>query len=102
MKFRSLLHGVILISFALSGCFLHKKEPSPPVRIAPQRARPSEAAAKPILGTDLVAEQPPEIREAFKEHEHSGEWQTFTTDHSQIYPPSTRCMTATSSALLAS
>ena len=87
MKRQHALPSLILISLAFSACSLfHKNTPPPPITIAPQPPKQTEATPNPIRGADLLAQQPAEIREAVDDHERGGEWQTFTTDHSQIFP----------------
>ncbi len=48
--------------------------------------RHPEATPTPPNAEDLLAQQPPEVRAAIKQHEQDGSWQVFRTDQAHLYP----------------
>jgi len=78
--------GVLLFAaLALSACATKQPSP-PPLEIVPQDAPEAEATPTPPTAEDLLAQQPPEVRAAIKQHDQDSSWQVFRSGQANLYP----------------
>src|ERR1700733_4095339 len=78
--------GMVIVSMTLGGCAAKQQPaPLPPPRIVHEVA-PAPAAPPPLTAAEILAAQPAEVREAVKEHEQKGEWPSYKTTASVLYP----------------
>ncbi len=82
----TIIGGLLFAASALSACAAKQQTPPPPLEIVPQDAPEAEATPTPPNAEDLLAQQPPEVRAAIKQHEQDGSWQVFRTDQAHLYP----------------
>jgi hypothetical protein len=80
----TIVGALLYAASALNACAAKQPTPPPPLEIVPQDA--AEATPTPPTAEDLLAQQPPEVRAAVKQHEQDGSWQVFRTDQAQLYP----------------
>jgi hypothetical protein len=84
---RRIIFGGILLTMSALGCATNNPPAPPPLEIAPQSVPDAEPTPVPLKGADLLAQQPPEVQAAVKQHQQDGAaWQVLTTDRSQLYP----------------
>jgi hypothetical protein len=81
----TIIGALLFAASALSACASKQPTP-PPLEIVPQEAPEAEATPTPPTAEDLIAQQPPEVQAAIKQHEQDGSWQVFRTDQAQLYP----------------
>jgi P-type conjugative transfer protein TrbG len=76
----------IALTISLAACAAQQPPAPPPLRIVTEAAPKPEATPPPPTGTELLAEQPPEVRQAIKEHRHDGKWPVYRTPQLVLYP----------------
>ena len=86
MKRLAIIGGLLFTASTLCACAANKPATPPPLEIVPQLAPETDAAPTPPKRDDLIAQQPPEVREAIKRHDQDGSWQVFRTGQSEVYP----------------
>ena len=65
----------------------HKQPPTPPPLNLRHRSRTeSGSATAPPTRKEILAQQPPEVQKAIKEHDKSGDWATYKTPGYTLYP----------------
>ncbi|MGA6973127.1 MAG: hypothetical protein WBY93_15950, partial [Candidatus Binatus sp.] len=74
---RIVMTGAFTLALTLGACAA-KQPPTPPPLNLVTEAEP-KAEAPPTLPTpeQILAEQPPEVQEAIKEHDKSGDWAIY-------------------------
>lgn len=86
MKRLAIIGGLLFTASMLSACSANKPAAVPALEIVPQLAPETDTAPTPPKRQDLLAQQPPEVREAIKRHDQDGSWQVFRTYQSELYP----------------
>ena len=79
--------STITLALALSACASQPQVPTtPPLKlVAEAPAQPTPRQSSPT-GSELLAQQPAEVRAAFKEHEKDGKWLVYRTAEYTLYP----------------
>ena len=81
----AIIGALLFAALALSACAAKQPTP-PPLEIVPQDAPEAEATPTPPTAEDLLAQQPPEVRAAIKQHDQDGSWQVFRSGQANLYP----------------
>jgi len=83
---RIAIAGTVTLALTLGACAA-KPPPTPPPLNLVTEAEP-KAEAPPALPTpkEILAEQPPEVQQALKEHDKSGDWAIYRTPEYTLYP----------------
>ncbi|MGB8682013.1 MAG: P-type conjugative transfer protein TrbG [Candidatus Binatus sp.] len=83
---RIAIAGTVTLALTLGACAA-KPPPTPPPLNLVTEAEP-KAEAPPALPTpkEILAEQPPEVQQALKEHDKSGDWAIYRTPGYTLYP----------------
>src|SRR5208283_4481889 len=83
---RIAIAGTVTLALTLGACAA-KPPPTPPPLNLVTEAEP-KAEAPPALPTpeQILAEQPPEVQQALKEHDKSGDWAIYRTPGYTLYP----------------
>ena len=81
---RSVIAGATMLALTAAGCAANQPAPAPAkiAAVGPQAA----PSAPPPTGTQILAAQPAEVREAVKERGEEGEWPSFRTPNRVLYP----------------
>ncbi len=77
--------GMIIVTAMVGGCAAKQQPAPPPLRIV-HEAPPAPAGPRPPTASEILAAQPAEVREAIKEHDQKGEWPSYRTRSSVLYP----------------
>jgi P-type conjugative transfer protein TrbG len=79
--------STITLAVALSACASQPQTPAtPPLKlIAEAPAQPAPRTPSPT-GSEILAQQPPEVRAAIKEHKADGRWLVYRTGEYTLYP----------------
>ena len=85
MNRATIIGGLLFVASLLSACAA-KQPTSPPRLKSSPRCAEAEATATPPTAEDVLAQQPPEVQAAIKQHEQDGSWQVFRTDQTHLYP----------------
>ena len=75
----------IALALGLGGC-ASQQPPPPPLTLVTHAAPKSETAPAPVTGAKLLAQQPPEVRQAVAGHAKTGNWPSYTTPAYVLYP----------------
>jgi P-type conjugative transfer protein TrbG len=78
--------GTIALALTLSACAAQQPPAAPPLRIVSEAAPKAAATPPPPTGAQLLAEQPPEVQQALKEHRDDGKWPVYRTRERVLYP----------------
>ena len=83
---RIAIAGTVTLALTLGACAA-KQPPTPPPLNLVTEAEP-KAEAPPALPTpeEILAAQPPEVQQALKEHDKSGDWAIYRTPGYTLYP----------------
>jgi P-type conjugative transfer protein TrbG len=76
----------IALTLTLSACASQQPAAPPPLTLVTHAAPKAETAPAPVTGAKLLAEQPPEVRQAVAEHDKTGAWSSYTTPAYVLYP----------------
>ena len=83
---RIAMAGAFILALMLEACAAKQPPAPPPLKLVTE-AEPKDAAPPtPPTGAQLLAEQPPEVQEAVKEHDKSGDWPPYKTSAYTLYP----------------
>ena len=82
MKRSVWVSGLLL---SLGGCATSPPPAPPPIISAPPTPI-AQSTSAPLKGSDLLAQQPPQVQAAVKQHAQEGAWPTFREENSQLYP----------------
>src|SRR5580698_2480930 len=79
--------STITLALALSACASQPRAPTtPPLKlVAEAPAQPTPTPSSPT-GSEILAQEPPEVRAAIKEHEKDGKWLVYRTTEYTLYP----------------
>jgi type IV secretion system protein VirB9 len=78
--------GSITLAFAIASCAAKTPPPPPPLTLVTNDAASPEPSPAPLTGAQILAQQPSEVRQAFKEHTDKGEWPTYDGGRYVLYP----------------
>ncbi|HLW69297.1 MAG TPA: P-type conjugative transfer protein TrbG [Candidatus Binataceae bacterium] len=82
---RTAIAGAFALALTLGACAT--KQPAPPPLKLVTEAEPATAASPaPPTPEQILAEQPPEVQEAVKAHDKSGDWAIYRTPGYTLYP----------------
>jgi len=76
--------GAFSLALTLGACAA--KQPAPPPLNLVTEAESTAAAPAPPTPEQILAGQPPEVREAIKQHDKSGDWAIYRTPGYALYP----------------
>jgi hypothetical protein len=83
---RIAIAGTVTLALTLGACAA-KQPPAPPALSLVTEAEPKpEAPPTPPTAEQVLAAQPPEVQEAIKEHDKSGDWPIYKTPAYTLYP----------------
>ena len=74
------------IAVSLTACAAQQQPAPPPLRIVTEAAPKAAATPAPPTGAELLAEQPPEIQQAIREHRDGDKWPVYRTAQFVLYP----------------
>lgn len=74
------------LALALGGCASQRPPAPPPLTLAIHAAPKAEPTPAPLTGAKLLAQQPPEVRQAVEQHDKTGNWPSYTTPGYVLYP----------------
>jgi len=78
--------AIFTLTLTLAACALHQAPPPPPVKIVRDAApKPAATPAAPTAA-EILAQQPPEVQAAFREHEKGTDWRTYQTAGYTLFP----------------
>ena len=78
--------GTIALALTLSACAAQQPPAPPPLKIVTEAAPKSEATPPSPTGTQILAQQPPEVQQAIKDHDQDGKWPVYKTPELVLYP----------------
>jgi type IV secretion system protein TrbG len=78
--------GTLTLALALGGCAAKQPPAPPPLKIVTEAVPKQDTAPPPPTGTELLAQQPREVQEAVKDHQHDGRWPVYRTAEIVLYP----------------
>src|SRR5271166_3910983 len=83
--------GSLALALTIGGCSAqqghqNQSQAANVAPIEPEAAPQSEATPKLITGAELLAQQPSEVRAAYKDHDQNGQWATYKTPRYVLYP----------------
>jgi type IV secretion system protein TrbG len=80
--------GLLTFALTLEACAAQQQPPTPPPLKIVTEATPKAAPATPPLPTaaELLAEQPPEVQQAIKDHQDRSKWPVYKTPQLVLYP----------------
>jgi hypothetical protein len=70
----------------IGGCAAKEPPAPPPLRLAVKAPKPKPESPPPSTSAEILAVQPPQVREAIREHEESGKWTVYRTTDDVLYP----------------
>jgi P-type conjugative transfer protein TrbG len=83
---RIAIAGTVTLALTFAACAA-KQPPAPPALNLVTEAEPkAEAAPAPPSPEEILAAQPPEVQQAIKEHDKSGDWAIYRTPGYTLYP----------------
>src|SRR5579885_2459903 len=74
------------IAVSLTACAAQQPVAPPPLRIVTEAAPKAAATPAPPTGAELLAEQPPEVQQAIREHRDGGKWPVYRSAQFVLYP----------------
>ena len=77
--------GSIALALTLSACAVQRPSASP-LKIATEAASRPAATPPAPTGAQLLAQQPPEVRQAINDHQQGGNWPVYKTAQLVLYP----------------
>lgn len=78
--------GTLTLVLALGGCANFQPQPEPPLNLVTEAAPEAEATPPPPTGAELLAQQPPQVQEAVRDHRQDGEWPVYKSAELVLYP----------------
>lgn len=78
--------GIITTVFIFGACAQQQPPAPPPLKLAVKTAAPKPDTPPPPTGAQLLAVQPPEVRQAINEHTQDGHWVVYKTSGYVLYP----------------
>jgi type IV secretion system protein VirB9 len=77
--------GTLTLALTLGACAAQQPPTPPPLKLVTETAPSPEAPPSPT-GAQLLAQQPPEVQQAVKEHELANKWPVYKTPELVLYP----------------
>ena len=79
---------VVTVGLALmtGGCAAHQPPPPPPLKLAVAAPAPKPEIPPPPTSADILAAQPPQVRDAIKQHQQKGRWPVYRRPGYVLYP----------------
>jgi type IV secretion system protein VirB9 len=74
------------LGLMIGGCAAKEPPAPPPLRLAVEAPKPKPESPPPSTSAEILAVQPPQVREAIREHEESGKWTVYRTTDDVLYP----------------
>ncbi len=76
----------VALTISLTACATQQPPAPPPLRIVTEAAPKPEATPPSPTGAQLLAEQPPEVQQAIKDHRDDGRWPVYRAPKQVLYP----------------
>ncbi len=77
----------VALTISLTACATQQPPAPPPLRIVTEAApKPEATPPPPPTGAQLLAEQPPEVQQAIRDHQDDGKWPVYKTPQLVLYP----------------
>jgi type IV secretion system protein VirB9 len=76
----------VALTISLAACAAQQPPAPPPLRMVTETAPKPAATPPPPTGAQLLAEQPPEVQQAIKDHRDDGKWPVYRTPQQVLYP----------------
>ena len=93
---RIAIAGTITVVLTLGACAAKKPLGPPPLNLVTEAEPKPEAPPAPPTAEQVLAAQPPEVQQAIKEHDKSGDWQptnaTYTLYRITKAPATVDCL----------
>ena len=83
---RIVMTGAITLALTLGSCAAKQPPTPPPLNLVTEAEPKPEAPPAPPSGEQVLAAQPPEVQQAIKEHNKSGDWPIYKTSAYTLYP----------------
>jgi type IV secretion system protein TrbG len=83
---RIIMMGAFTLALALEACAAKQPPTPPPLNLVTEAEPKAEASPTPPTAEQVLAAQPPEVQQAVKEHDKSGDWATYRTLGYMLYP----------------
>jgi type IV secretion system protein TrbG len=83
---RIAIAGAFSLALTLGACAAKQPPAPPPLNLVTEAEPKAEAPPAPPTQKEILAEQRPEVQEAIKEHDKSGDWATYKTPAYTLYP----------------
>lgn len=83
---RIAIAGTVTLALTFAACAAKQPPAPPPLNLVTQAEPKAEAAPAPPSAEQILAAQPPEVQQAIKEHDKSGDWPTYKTPAYTLYP----------------
>ena len=74
------------LALTLGACAAKQPPTPPPLNLVTEAEPKAEAPPAPPTPKEILAEQPPEVQQAIKEHDKSGDWAIYRTPAYTLYP----------------
>jgi type IV secretion system protein TrbG len=83
---RIAIAGTVTLALTLGACAAKQSPTPPPLNLVTEAEPKPEVAPAPPTQKEILAEQPPEVQQALKEHDKSGDWAIYRTPGYTLYP----------------
>ncbi len=83
---RIAIAGTVTLALTFAACAAKQPPAPPPLNLVTEAEPKAEAAPAPPSAGQILAAQPPEVQQAIKEHDKSGDWPTYKTPAYTLYP----------------
>ncbi len=78
--------GAFTLALTLGACAAKQPPTPPPLNLVTEAEPKAEAPPAPPTAEQVLAAQSPEVRQAIKEHDKSGDWAIYRTPGYTLYP----------------
>jgi type IV secretion system protein TrbG len=79
--------GLLTFALTFAACATQQQPPTPPpLKIVTEAAPKAAPATPPLTSARLLAEQPPEVQQAIKDHQDGSKWPVYKTPQLVLYP----------------
>src|SRR6202795_5250410 len=78
--------GIVTLALMLEACAAKQPPTPPPLNLVTEAEPKPDAPPAPPTAEQVLAAQPPEVQEAIKEHDKSGDWAIYRTPGYTLYP----------------
>jgi hypothetical protein len=83
---RIAIAGTITLALTFAACAAKQPPAPPPLNLVTEAEPKAQAAPAPPSAEQILSAQPSEVQQAIKEHDKSGDWQTYKTPAYTLYP----------------